>query len=82
VLALLEAAGGVAGAADGLVSALLFAGFEGVGCAEVAPDLVGVSLVSLDALAGADFSCGVDVLDFVAGALVSDSAFGVGLFSW
>lgn len=81
-LELLEAAGGVAGTVDGLVSALLFAGDEGVGCADVAPDLVGVSFVSLDAFAGADFSWGVEVLDFAAGALISDSVFEVGLFSW
>jgi hypothetical protein len=67
---------------EGLVSALSFAGVEGVGCDEVAPDLLGASLASLDAFAGADFSCEVEVLDLDAGSLESDSAFDVGFFSW
>ncbi len=63
--ALLAAGGvlvGVFGGVEGLVSAFSFAGAVAAGW--VAPDLLGASLVSLDAFAGGDFSGGGEVLDF------------------
>ena len=69
---------GVLGGVEGLVSALSFAGADGAGW--VAPDLVGASLVSLDAFAGGDFSGGGEVVDFT-GSLDSEPAFGVPVFS-
>lgn len=83
--ALLAAGGaleGVFGDVEGLLSALSFAGAEGVFGDDVAPDWLGASLVSLDAFAGADFSCWVEVLDLAAGSFESDEVFGAGFFSW
>ncbi len=80
LLAAGDALDGVFGDAEGFVSALSFARVDGV-AGDVASDLLGASLVSLDAFAGADFSCSVEVLDLAAGSFESDEVFGVGFFS-